>query len=311
MCQIHSRHQSEFERRLERIQPALDRVKSILRSGCKARSLINSQFYISGECAAWLVGRIEKFNVIDIFAVAYLPTDFQFPYKKATFLESDNYTADYTTVINFGTDGSDNEPPVQVIFSWFDFSVASVFINLFDTSSIFTYDCLCDYWKCTVTNNGCFEHGEVKYPSMFNRTTVDKNTLRTFRRLQPKYQKFGKRVYDISPRNQDDYVRKMAIEPSRINKYSMRLFPLTDPNQYKSQDLAMSFCDYIYCTFCKRREKLTIKYVKIWRHKTYAPPNGYGYKAAQARFQSQYIKNNDNSKIFKRCQCTNIQPTSL
>ncbi|XP_060843714.1 uncharacterized protein LOC132923771 [Rhopalosiphum padi] len=308
MCQIHTRHRAEYERRLERIQPALDRVKSLLRSSCKSKSLINSQFYVSGECAAWLVGRTERFNVIDIFAVAYLPADFEFPHNNAVYMESNYYTADYTTVINFLTDGTDYQPPIQVIFSWFDFSVVSVFINLFDTGIIFTYECLCDYWKCIVTNNGCLQHGEVHYPLLFNSSSLDDDTLRTFRRLQPIYQKFRKRVYDVSPRNHDDYLLKTSIEINRVNKYSMRLFPIKSMNKYKPQDVAMSFCDYIYCTFCKRRELLAIKYVHLWRHKTYAPPHGYGYKAAQTRFLSwqynNYNGNNDNDiYTLKHCKC--------
>lgn len=313
MCQIHSRHRQEFKRRLERVQPALDRVKLMLRSACSS-TLLNSQFYVSGECAAWLVGRVERFNVIDIFALGYKPSEFKFPYK-ATYTESNLYTINKTTVINFSTDGTDNKPPVQVIFSWFDFSVVSVFINLFETSLIFTYDCLCDYWMCTVTNNGCLQHGEVKYPILFNQSTLDKDTLRTFRRLQTKYKKFRKRAYDVLPRNYNDYVGKMAIEPSRINKFSMRLFPTIATNQYKSRDLAMSFCDYIYCLFCKRREQLAIKYVALWKHKTYAPPNGYGYKIAQARFLTYHPKFSDKHKddayIINYCTCTNIPPAPL
>uniref|UniRef100_A0A2S2NHL2 Uncharacterized protein n=1 Tax=Schizaphis graminum TaxID=13262 RepID=A0A2S2NHL2_SCHGA len=307
MCQIHTRHRAEYERRLGRIQPALDHVKSLLRNGCKSKNLINSQFYVSGDCAAWLVGRTERFNIIDIFAVAYLPSDFEFP-TNAVHMENNFYTADLVPVITFRTDGTDDRPPINVIFSSFEFSVVSVFINLFDTGIIFTYDCLCDYWKCTVTNDGCLQHGEVLYPILFDSSSLDDNTLRTFRRLQPMYQTFRKRVYDVSPRIEDHFLYKNSKEFFRINRYSMRLFPIKYIRKYTVKDVAMSFCDYIYCTFCKRRDSLAIKYVRLWRHKTYAPPNGYGYKAAKTRFLSlQYNnyngKNDKDISKLKSCKC--------
>lgn len=306
MCQINPHHRAEYERRLELIQPALDTAKTLLRSGCKSISLEHSQFYVTGLCADWLVGRAERFNLIEIFAVAYSVRDFDFSEHQVFYTITDCYTGKLTVVLIFETNGTDHKPPIQIVFSWIDFSVLSVFVNLFDTDLIFTFDCLCDYWKCTVTNNGCLIHGEVKYPVVHDLSLIDDNTLRTFKRLQPKFRRHKEHVYYPSPHLEDLYIEEMAIKC--INKYSMRLFPATTIDQYKPRDLALSFCNYIYCMFCKRREMLAIKYTQIWRHKTYAPPHGYGYKMAQTRFLSQHDNaygntNNNDSYAFNYCTC--------
>ncbi|XP_026814821.1 uncharacterized protein LOC113554922 [Rhopalosiphum maidis] len=304
---IHTRHQAEFERRLKLIQPALDRVKLLLRHGQRQKRLVNSQIYVSGECAAWLVGRVGRFNVIDIFAMGYTPEDFTFPSNETNEEITEFYTANFTQAIDFYTDGTDSKPPIKVIFSNFDFTVVSVFINLFDTGLIFTNDCLCNYWRCTVTNDGCLIHGDVDYPQLFD-VSHDKKTLMAFPKLRPKIRNF----FHGNTRSREEYNGKMSVEPSRRNKYSMRLFPNTLTTT-KPRDLAMSFCDYkMYCQYCKRRHNLAVKYVNLWRHKTYAMPHGYGYKAALARFKTQKTMDSyNNFYIVNHCICTNIQSASL
>uniref|UniRef100_A0A2S2PH12 Uncharacterized protein n=1 Tax=Schizaphis graminum TaxID=13262 RepID=A0A2S2PH12_SCHGA len=307
MSLIHTRHQAEFERRLKLIQPALDRVKLLLCHGQRQKKLVNSQIYVSGECAAWLVGRAERFNVIDIFALGYTPEDFIFAPDGTNKEITEFYTADFTDAIDFYTDGTDFKPPIKVIFSNFDFTVVSVFINLFDTELIFTNDCLCNYWKCTVTNNGCLIHGEVEYPQLFD-VSYDEETLMFFPKLRPKIRNFFHKYI----RSREEYTAKMSVEPSRRNKYSMRLFPNTLTTS-KPRDLAMSFCDYKkYCRYCQRRHNLAVKYTNLWLHKTYAMPHGYGYKAALARFKRhQTMDSYDNDYIFNHCTCINIQSESL
>ena len=76
MCEIHPRHQAEFDRRLQLIQPAFNRIKKMLCRTVIVKPLVYSQMYISGECAAWLVGLADKFKVIEIFTDGYKKHDF-------------------------------------------------------------------------------------------------------------------------------------------------------------------------------------------------------------------------------------------
>jgi len=142
ICQINSHHRSEYEQRLELIQLSMDTAKTLLRSGCKSRSLKYSQFYVSGQCADWLVGRAERFNQIEIFAVAYPARDFEFSEHQVFYMVTDCYTGKPIEMLIFETSGTDHEPPILIVFSWIDFSVVSIFGNIFNTDDlIFTFDC--------------------------------------------------------------------------------------------------------------------------------------------------------------------------
>jgi len=96
-----------------------------------------------------------------------------------------------------------------------------------------------------MTNTGCLIHGEVEYPLVHDMSLIDDNTLRTFQRLQPKYWRYLKYGYDPSPHRDDLYIEIIAIDSECIDKYRVRLFPVMTIDQYKPQDLALSFCDYI------------------------------------------------------------------
>ncbi|XP_025196190.1 uncharacterized protein LOC112595262 [Melanaphis sacchari] len=290
MGRIQNRHQSEFKRRLKLVQPALNRIMSLLYRSCLSpEKLVSSQIYISGKCAAWLVGRADEFNVFDIFVMGYNPEDFSF----SGFSESsDRFTAKYTRIIEIQTDGTDFSPPITLIFSDFDFSAVSVFVNLFNHELIYTYDCPCDYGRCTVTNNGCLEHGEVNYPQLFD-LSPDEDRLEAFPELKLRNQQ---RLCN-NPHNRDKYVSLMAFEPSRENEYSKRLFP-KNLTTSKPRDLTVSFCEYKkVCGLCSRSNYLAAKYFGSWKLKTFPMPHGYGNKTVLDR---------NNADMVSYCTCKNI-----
>lgn len=58
---------AEFTRRLNVIEPSLDRVRDLLKFVMVAPGLSESRVYLAGGCAAWLLGRTSEFGDIDVF----------------------------------------------------------------------------------------------------------------------------------------------------------------------------------------------------------------------------------------------------
>lgn len=311
---IKKQHWDIFEERVLQIKPLLDRARNIIWSNNKT-SMKN--IYISGGCAAWLTGRTDTFDDITIYLLNRSLAARTYGKMFKEYMKcKDNliiHKSVYSTPLTIGPINSrmkhvmmeftykgtpslkfrHTHLDIHDVEKWLsDFSALSVFINLYDLNEIRTAECRCCYESnCIVTQDGCVRHSRVVYPLMFDST--NSNTLPVDNKL--KNQDIIMYIDDLEKNLKE--VHERCLKSFFV--YPTRLF--IDPDLYPNR--IMSFCEYS-CSKCIDRDKLTKKYVDIWRHKTYAP-GGYGSKIAAQRF-----KGIDTDFCKQYCTCKSLTPVA-
>lgn len=291
---IQKRFVDEYRRRLEVLQPRLDRIRETLSNMSRRTDL----FYIGGNVAAWLVGRTDELcgrGGIDIVAFETIPN---LVYRSVRFFgmphprnPNNRFWFNDSPIEGEGRIGYLNYPIRYMLRPKFepiyDISAIEVLVKLFEPDVVYSAECPCDYEsRCVVTNDGHYERGVVVYPMLcdlpFDATaTINSLPLDCHDKIRVVPNGEGK---SFRTDDDDGYNSKLFI------MYAVRLF--LDARPY--DDVMLSFCDYSQtCDKCKQRDVLALKYFKKWTQKTYAP-GGRGCLNAAKRFEtlSSYLNSN-------------------
>lgn len=190
---VHESYRAEFERRLDTLRESLSFVRDLVDRPYKDQEFrvnhVRPNVFIAGGCAAWLVGRFDEFDDIDVFLMNLNATRNMERYPQSRVYHTSKSALRCVVTINrskeqrvlhkiqlcfFTDNGSKSTIREQSIWKLFDFDVVSTFINLFDTNVIYTTDCDTLYdSRCLVTNNGCVMHGKIVYPLLMNAAYFD------------------------------------------------------------------------------------------------------------------------------------------
>lgn len=295
---VHESYRTEFERRLSVVEESLSFLRQLIEKAYADeadewdRSLLSTVF-ITGDCAAWLVGRFDDFDgTIDLLFVNGSFDTFRsfMRYCRATengpFINMHGnsilMTLDKKHAGSISHDtrlcfvcGDDQSLfskinvtericgfRSSVVWELFDSDTVSTFINLFDTNIIYTTDYEVTYDRqCLVTNNGCVKHGKIVYPALLKK--------RQYKETQYMLQKFHDPTF-VNVKRLNNY-DKLARSRRRLDG---------------AIDRPLSFLRMNNCLI-RRRETLLRKVFRQWQHCTLAPPHGYGYRKCLKRFKDQ------------------------
>ena len=319
LARVHESYRAEFERRLSTIAESLSYARKRIREMYDSWNVDISQtdVYITGGCAAWLIGRFDDFNDIDLFFINNLidlynldESRYRRMYWKKNRLNDDDDDNAFTRVLDINEKDENGFRKIQFCYvenfknvenirrgfrnrsMWemFDMEAVSTYIDLFDTTVIYTtdYDSAYDR-RCLVTNNGCVRHGTIVYPLLMR---TDHETFTVNTKDEP--------YVRTSPSFND---RRKPTDVERLEKYVNRV-------KYRQAndalDRPLSFLRLDNCLI-RRHETLIRKVFRHWQHRTLAPPHGYGYRKCMKRFEENkflnFIKNDDRDF----CTCKNAK----
>ncbi|CAI6344028.1 unnamed protein product [Macrosiphum euphorbiae] len=294
----------EFERRHAVLEPYIDHIKNFMLNHIvyERYDIAEDDIFLSGECAAWLLGRFDKFSRIDVLIDIRHPQEFRLTATPEAFFdglkrglpknsdfpgELENMFGLSSIIVNY------LEMDISFVFihgtlnyllEHFNLSISAVLVNLYNLSMVYTAECPCDYEGQCMTSS---ETRKIIYPLLFEASSVvqpsDKNismctrAVTTPLRLRGRYHTFQNLLASYGPRM---HLREFFCDYSIFARYAELVNARVDET-----DRPLSFYIYPDCTACmSRREKLTRWAYDHWVRRTYHPITGYGYREAKNRF---------------------------
>lgn len=305
LCNIKSEYREEFNRRYTILKPHVRHARDFLcdRLVYKQFDMPKEGIFLSGQCAAWLLGRLDELGSrVDVTIIGSHPQEFGLYGWEADGLANglpDDadvsveagalYTASTLELNHLGR-------VIRFVFLFnildvntlayvpFDISVSAMFVNLYNVSVVFVAECPCDYeGRCTVSPVS----NRVTYPLLFEpsavvlpldehmtgwRTKLVTAVTRTVPVREP--------VRGCFAHASRLYLRRFFCRYSLFHKYAKLASSRTDCDKERP----LSFYTYPDCAACAKRNTLTRWAFDWWVRRTYRPVTGYGYRQAVRRF---------------------------